>query len=55
MTWGLVTPTRVGAQYRVDVARQQTSYNQPAYPRFYLGSDIDWSKVPVPDIRTSRD
>ncbi|SDK62381.1 rhamnogalacturonan lyase [Nonomuraea jiangxiensis] len=41
-------------QYRVDVARQQTSYNQPAYPSFYLGSDLDWSKVPVPDIRTSR-
>ncbi|PRX60762.1 hypothetical protein B0I32_116153 [Nonomuraea fuscirosea] len=38
-------------QYRVDVARQQTAYNQPAYPSFYLGSDIDWSKVPVPSIR----
>ncbi|MBB5802591.1 hypothetical protein F4560_002359 [Saccharothrix ecbatanensis] len=33
-------------QYRVDVARQQTSYNQPAYTGFYLGSDTDWSKVP---------
>ncbi|MEV5894749.1 rhamnogalacturonan lyase [Nonomuraea fuscirosea] len=38
-------------QYRVDVARQQTGYNQPAYPSFYLGSDIDWSKVPVPAVR----
>ncbi len=36
-------------QYRADVARQQTSYNQPAYPGFYLGSDVDWAKVPVPD------
>ncbi|MFC6022003.1 rhamnogalacturonan lyase [Plantactinospora solaniradicis] len=35
-------------QYRVEVARQQTTYNQPAYPSFYLGSDIDWSRVPVP-------
>ncbi|MEV6798407.1 rhamnogalacturonan lyase [Micromonospora rifamycinica] len=36
-------------QYRADVARQQTSYNQPAYPGFYLGSDLDWTRVPVPD------
>ena len=35
-------------QYRVEVARQQTTYNQPAYPSFYLGSDIDWSLVPRP-------
>ncbi|WP_049567663.1 rhamnogalacturonan lyase [Nonomuraea sp. SBT364] len=42
------------AQYRADVARQQTAYNQPAYPSFYLGSDLDWSKVPVPRIRTRR-
>ncbi|ROP35247.1 rhamnogalacturonan lyase [Saccharothrix texasensis] len=33
-------------QYRVDVARQQTAYNQPAYPGFYLASDVDWAKVP---------
>lgn len=38
-------------QYRVEVARQQTVYNQPAYPSFYLGSDIDWSRVPVPEFR----
>ena len=24
-------------QYRVEVARQQTTYNQPSYPSFYLG------------------
>ena len=35
-------------QYRVEVARQQTTYNQPSYPGFYLASDIDWSEVPRP-------
>jgi rhamnogalacturonan endolyase len=35
-------------QYRAEVARQNTTYNQPSYTSFYLGSDIDWSKVPVP-------
>jgi hypothetical protein len=35
-------------QYRVEVARQQTTYNQPAYPSFHLGADTDWSRVPVP-------
>nr|MDT0659080.1 rhamnogalacturonan lyase [Micromonospora sp. DSM 115978] len=36
-------------QYRAEVARQQTTYNQPSYPSFYLGTDLDWSTVPVPD------
>ncbi|TWD74809.1 hypothetical protein FB561_6241 [Kribbella amoyensis] len=35
------------AQYRAEVARQQTTYNQPSYPSFYLASDVDWSKVPL--------
>lgn len=35
-------------QYRAEVARQQTTYNQPSYPGFYLASDTDWSTVPVP-------
>ncbi len=35
-------------QYRVEVARQQTTYNQPSYPGFYLASDVDWSRVPLP-------
>jgi hypothetical protein len=35
-------------QYRVEVARQQTTYNQPSYPSFYLASDTDWSTVPIP-------
>jgi hypothetical protein len=33
------------------VARQQTAYNQPSYPGFYLGADTDWSRVPVPNFR----
>jgi hypothetical protein len=37
-------------QYRADVARQQTGYNQPAYPSFYLASDTDWSDVPLPEL-----
>ncbi|WP_269186791.1 rhamnogalacturonan lyase [Modestobacter sp. VKM Ac-2983] len=37
-------------QYRAEVARQQTTYNQPSYTSFYLGSDIDWSATPVPDV-----
>jgi hypothetical protein len=35
-------------QYRAEVARQQTSYNQPSYPGFYLATDTDWSTVPLP-------
>lgn len=35
-------------QYRVGVAYQQTAYNQPTYPDFYLGHQIDWRQVPVP-------
>ncbi|MFC7534911.1 rhamnogalacturonan lyase [Actinoplanes sp. GCM10030250] len=34
-------------QYRVEVARQQTTYNQPSYPSFYLATDTDWKKVPL--------
>lgn len=34
-------------QYRAETARQQTTYNQPAYTSYYLASDVDWSKVPV--------
>jgi rhamnogalacturonan lyase-like protein len=33
-------------QYRAEVARQQTTYNQPSYPGFYLASDTDWARVP---------
>jgi rhamnogalacturonan endolyase len=35
-------------QYRAEVARQQTTYNQPSHPSFYLASDLDWSRVPLP-------
>lgn len=34
-------------QYRAETARQQTTYNQPAYPSFYFGSDMDFSQVPL--------
>ena len=34
-------------QYRAEVARQQTTYNQPSYTSYYLASDVDWSQVPV--------
>ncbi|MFV2096105.1 rhamnogalacturonan lyase [Micromonospora sp. LOL_013] len=37
-------------QYRAEVARQQTTYNQPSYPGFYLAADTDFGKVPVPDL-----
>ncbi|MFC4983208.1 rhamnogalacturonan lyase [Streptomyces atroolivaceus] len=38
-------------QYRVEVARQQTTYNQPSYTSFYLASDMDWAQVPTPGRR----
>jgi hypothetical protein len=34
-------------QYRAEVARQNTSYNQPAYTDFYLASDMDFANVPL--------
>ncbi len=39
-------------QYRAEVARQQTTYNQPSYTSFYLGSDLGWADVPTPDYWT---
>jgi hypothetical protein len=41
-------------QYRVGVANQQTTYNQPQYPSFYMGSDMDFGDVEVPDYYTPR-
>jgi len=43
---GLVTLMH-DPQYRAEVARQQTTYNQPSYPGFYLASDTDLTSVPV--------
>jgi rhamnogalacturonan endolyase len=40
------------AQYRAEVARQQTSYNQPSYTGFYLASDMDFTTVPLPELWT---
>ncbi|MFC8304482.1 rhamnogalacturonan lyase [Specibacter sp. NPDC057265] len=34
-------------QYRAEVARQNTAYNQPAYTSYHLASGMDFSKVPV--------
>ncbi|WP_165310710.1 rhamnogalacturonan lyase [Microbacterium protaetiae] len=34
-------------QYRAEVARQQTTYNQPSYTSFYLASDMDFRNVPL--------
>ncbi|MDQ0576967.1 rhamnogalacturonan lyase [Agromyces albus] len=34
-------------QYRVEAARQQTTYNQPSYTSYYLASDMDFAKVPI--------
>ncbi|THV29165.1 rhamnogalacturonan lyase [Glycomyces paridis] len=39
-------------QYRVGVANQQTTYNQPQYTSFYLASDMDFGEVTVPDYHT---
>lgn len=50
-------------QYRVETARQQTTYNQPAYTSFHLASGMDFSRVPLraaplpvaaPGIRSDR-
>jgi hypothetical protein len=34
-------------QYRAEIARQNTTYNQPAYTSYYLASDMDFTKVPL--------
>jgi rhamnogalacturonan endolyase len=39
-------------QYRAEVARQSTTYNQPSYTSFYFGSDTDWANVPIPNLST---
>ena len=41
-------------QYRAEVARQQTTYNQPSYTGWYLASDMDFADVEVPDYYTPR-
>ncbi|MDT0266439.1 rhamnogalacturonan lyase [Streptomyces sp. DSM 44915] len=38
-------------QYRVEVARQQSTYNQPSHPGFYLAADMDFRRVPLPGRR----
>jgi hypothetical protein len=41
-------------QYRVGVANQQTTYNQPQYTSFYMAADMDFGEVAVPDYYTPR-
>ncbi|MEU6861444.1 rhamnogalacturonan lyase [Glycomyces sp. NPDC046736] len=38
------------AQYRVAIAWQNTAYNQPPHPSFYIGSDV--TSYPFPTIQT---
>ncbi|MDR6552194.1 rhamnogalacturonan lyase [Paenibacillus qinlingensis] len=38
-------------QYRTGVAWQNVVYNQPCYTSFYMASDLDWSKVPIPNLK----
>ncbi|SFQ15703.1 rhamnogalacturonan lyase [Salibacterium halotolerans] len=38
-------------QYRTGISWQNSGYNQPAYPSFYFGSDMNWADVPVPDVQ----
>src|SRR5699024_12108392 len=37
-------------QYRAEVARQQTAYNQPSWTSYYLASDMDVRDVPTPAV-----
>lgn len=36
-------------QYRVGIASQNSSYNQPAYTDYYYASDTDWKYVTIPN------
>lgn len=38
------------AQYRCSVAWQNNCYNQPGYPKFYYGSDMDFANV-LPQLK----
>lgn len=48
----MVSPHRLytllaDAQYRVNLVRQQTTYNQPTYTKFYIGADMDFDSIPI--------
>ncbi|SDE07247.1 carbohydrate-binding protein [Glycomyces harbinensis] len=50
-TTSLRIPTLMhDAQYRVAIAWQNTAYNQPPHPSFYIGSDV--TNYPIPAITT---
>ncbi|MDD9269444.1 rhamnogalacturonan lyase [Paenibacillus sp. GCM10023248] len=38
------------AQYRTGIAWQNVVYNQPCYTSFYFASDMDWAKMPIPNL-----
>ncbi len=35
--------------YRLGIAWQNTAYNQPPHTSFYIGPDMKWENVPMPD------
>lgn len=41
-------------QYRAQVSAQQSAYNQPSYPDFYLAHDTDWQYVWVPNMQQDK-
>ncbi len=43
------------AQYRVGIASQNSSYNQPAYTDYYYASDTDWSRVLRPNMSSDQE
>ncbi|MBE1440902.1 rhamnogalacturonan lyase [Paenibacillus sp. OAS669] len=42
------------SQYRTGIAWQNVVYNQPCYTSFYFAADIDWAKVPIPNLHFPR-
>ncbi len=43
------------AHYRVGIASQNSSYNQPAYTDYYYASDTDWSRVLLPNMPSDQE
>lgn len=42
-------------QYRVGIASQNSSYNQPAYTDYYYATDTDWEYVTVPNQKKDQE
>jgi hypothetical protein len=45
---GNLPEAKWSAPGRAEVARQQTTYDQPSHPGFHLASGTGWSRVPRP-------